>query len=63
MEGRVKFYVVQKTFLELLECIGIFSSCFVPQQLQLFRRMLQRCFAVKLQECFVDDKNSHLAFR
>ena len=25
-----------------------------PRLLQLFRRMLQNCFAVKLQECFVD---------
>ena len=38
----------------------VFVLCFKrgPHLLQLFSRMLQRCFTVKLQKCFVDCKTS-----
>ena len=52
----------QKTWVLLDEMYGailcIFSSCFPPHLLQLFRRMLQCCFDVKLQKCVVDYKTS-----
>ena len=37
----------------------IFHLFFEASQLQLFRRMLQCCFAVKLERCLVDDKTLH----
>lgn len=46
---------------------GFIFGCFCffmfkkrPHLLQLFRRSLQHCCAVKLQECFVDYKKPHL---
>ena len=38
--------------------IGLFRFKTSLRLLQLFRRTLQHCFAVKLQKCFVDDKTS-----
>ena len=50
---------IWETLTVLLFAFGFLfscSSCFKtsPQLLQLFRRMLQCCFAVKLQKCFMD---------
>lgn len=41
-------------FLSLNSCCLCFKTS--PPLLQLFRRMLQPCFAMKLEECFVDYK-------
>ena len=40
-------------FLETWICFSLLVM-FSPQLLQLFKRMLERCFVVKLQKCSVD---------
>ena len=47
--------------MSCMEPFAVFFICLrfnSPKILQLFRRMLQRCFAVKLQKCFVSYETS-----